>query len=260
MNRGPSDFRISSLTWSVYLPTLLFSIGQGAALPVLPLFALDMKLSAAVAGALVAVRSVGILAFDVPAGVIVSRYGERKAMAFAAVTLSVVALGIAFRPPLAVLVVLVFFMGGAWSIWFLARLTYATEMTPLQSRGRVMSLIGGLNRSGNFIGPMIGAVLISVFDLTAAFFLQAATAILATIALYVVAVDTPSDIGQEQTSFRSVGRVLREHRSAFATGAVAVLVIQIVRSSRDAILPLWGDSIGLSPSEFAGDLRPISPG
>lgn len=251
MSQPSSQFRISSLLWSVYLPTLLFAIGQGAALPILPLFALDMKLSVAAAGALVAVRSVGILVFDVPAGIMISRYGERKAMAIGAITLSVVAFGIALRPPVAVLVVLVFLMGGAWSIWFLARLTYATEVTPLQSRGRVMSLIGGLNRSGNFIGPLIGAFLITAFDLTAAFFFQAATAIAATIALYAVAVDAPTDEAEEPTSFGAVGRVLREHRSVFATGAVAVLAMQVVRSSRDAILPLWGDHIGLIPSQVA---------
>jgi hypothetical protein len=37
--REQQTFKLSSLTLSVYLPTLLFSIGEGAVLPIIPLFA-----------------------------------------------------------------------------------------------------------------------------------------------------------------------------------------------------------------------------
>ena len=46
---GEQPFRLRSLVFSVYLPTLLFAIGQGAILPVIPLFARDLGASVAIA-------------------------------------------------------------------------------------------------------------------------------------------------------------------------------------------------------------------
>ncbi|MEX0667906.1 MAG: MFS transporter, partial [Acidimicrobiia bacterium] len=80
MSSSAEPFQVRSLILPVYLPTFLFAVGQGAAIPMLPLLALDMGLSVPVAGLLVALRSVGTLLFDIPAGMLVSRVGERKAM------------------------------------------------------------------------------------------------------------------------------------------------------------------------------------
>ena len=35
-------FKISSLVFSVYLPSFIFAIGQGAVLPIVPLFAKEL--------------------------------------------------------------------------------------------------------------------------------------------------------------------------------------------------------------------------
>ncbi|MEX0667160.1 MAG: MFS transporter, partial [Acidimicrobiia bacterium] len=90
MSLPAEEFRIRSLALPVYLPTFLFAVGQGAAIPILPLIALDMGLSVPVAGLLVGLRAVGNLLFDIPAGMLVSRFGERKAMMFGAGLLSLV--------------------------------------------------------------------------------------------------------------------------------------------------------------------------
>ena len=180
---GDKQFRVASLTRTVYLPGILFAIGQGAATPVIALVALDLGASPAMAGAIVALRGIGTLFFDLPAGQLVARVGERWAMLIATAGLGLVALGIGLGPSLPVFAVLVFLMGGAWSIWALARLAYATEATPLPHRGRVMSMVGGTMRIGQFIGPLIGGLLIIPFGLVAPFFMQAALAVAAAITL-----------------------------------------------------------------------------
>jgi len=70
-------FKLTSLTLSVYLPTFFFSIGQGAVLPIIPLFAKDLGGSVAAAGVVVAMRGIGTMAFDIPSGVAVSRFGDK---------------------------------------------------------------------------------------------------------------------------------------------------------------------------------------
>jgi MFS family permease len=248
---SPADqFRIRSLALPVYLPTFLFAVGQGAAIPMLPLLALDMGLSVPMAGLLVALRSVGTLLFDIPAGMVVSRFGERKAMMFGAGLLSVVAIGVGTRPPVALLIVLVMLMGAAWSIWVLARLAYATEVAPIHHRGRVMSLMGGSTRIGHFLGPLLGGLAVGLWGLTSAFFVQAFVAIGAYVVLRLV----PSDgreVSTEQTSLTVVGQVLSDHRRVFATAGLVTIAIQIVRASKDAMIPLWGNHIGLTAGQIA---------
>src|SRR5687767_7103819 len=148
-------FRLSSLTFSVYIPTILFSIGQGAVIPVIPLFARDLGASLAAASLIVAMRGIGSLLFDVPAGVAVSKWGDKGAMVLGTALASLVAIGAAFSSSPIVLGILILLMGGGWTYWQIARLAYITEVTPIEQRGRAMSMVGGMNRVGNFIGPVI---------------------------------------------------------------------------------------------------------
>src|SRR5690606_27272837 len=89
---------LRSLWTSVYLPTLLFAVGQGAVIPIVALTATDLGASAALAGVIVAVRGIGTMAFDVPAGALVGRIGERRAMVVGTVILAVALIGCVISP------------------------------------------------------------------------------------------------------------------------------------------------------------------
>jgi MFS family permease len=245
-------FRLRSLAVSVYLPSFLFAVGQGAMIPVLPLFALELGASTAEAGAIVALRGIGMLVFDIPAGTLVRRIGERGAMLAGTVMLAAVALGAGVtRSPL-VLAPLVFVMGCTWSIWMLARLTYASEVAPLAWRGRVLSLLGGSNRMGTFVGPFVGGLVAEFAGLASAFAVQAGLAAVAAAVMFLV---VPKDEGRESDEGRDshavghVGTLLRDHRKTFFTVGSAAVAIAALRSSRQAIIPLWGSAIGLSAAE-----------
>jgi MFS family permease len=253
VGRGTSQedaqpFRVKSLTSSVYLPNLFFATGQGAVIPMLSLVALDLGASPAAAGAIVALRGLGTMAFDVPAGVLVARLGDRRAMFVATPVLVGVALAIAAGPSLPLYAGLVFLMGCAWSVWLLARLSYATEASPYAKRGRVMSMLGGAGRFGNFIGPLIGGAVVAAFGLPGPFFLQAA---MATTALGILALTPGTATDPAQQRQVRTRQVLRDNRRVLLTVALAAVSIQILRSSRQAILPLWGDHIGLDASQVA---------
>jgi MFS family permease len=252
MASSPSpSFRIRSLTLSVYLPTFLFAVGQGAVIPIVPLFARELGASVALAGTIVAVRGLGIMFFDVPAGVLITRFGERGAMLVGTVALAVVAVGAALSPGPFLFAALMFVMGCAWSIWLLARLSYATDHAPLEHRGRVLSLIGGTNRIGNFVGPFLGGFAGVAFGLEAAFYIQAVLAIAAAATLFfmVVADDTPPEVHTD-AAYKRIGKVVRDHRGVFATAGTASVAIQVLRSGRQAIIPLWGEHIGLDAGQI----------
>lgn len=249
----PEVFKIRSLIPSVYVPTFLFAVGQGAVLPILPLFARELGASVALAGFLVALRGIGTMVFDIPAGVMVTRFGERGAMLLATIALALVAVGSAFAPNAWVLAPLVFVMGCTWSVWMLARLSYATDMSPLEQRGRVLSLIGGTNRIGNFVGPFLGAGAALLLGTEGAFYVQAILAIAAAAVMYLSTAESvgESEIAHGGAAHTRIKAVLVENSRIFATAGMATVAIQVLRSSRQAIIPLWGEQVGLDAAQVS---------
>ena len=77
-------FSWRSIVLPAYLPTLLFSLGEGAMIPVIPVVATERGASLALAGLIAAMLMVGDEFADLPAGWLVARIGERIAMIAAA--------------------------------------------------------------------------------------------------------------------------------------------------------------------------------
>ena len=219
-------------------------------IPVLPLFALELGASPAEAGAIVALRGIGMLAFDIPAGTLVRRIGERGAMLVGTVALSATAVGAVAAGSTIALAPLVFVMGCAWSIWMLARWSYASDVAPIEWRGRVLSLLGGSNRMGTFVGPFVGGLVAEFAGLASAFAVQAGLAAAAAAVMFLV---VPRDEGRARVDSgepgHHFGTMLRDHRATFATVGVVSVAIAVLRSTRQAIIPLWGHAIGLSAAE-----------
>lgn len=245
---GAEPFRVRSLTTSVYLPNFLFSIGQGAITPVIALLALDLGASPAVAGVIVALLGIGTLVFDVPSGVLVARFGEKRSMAVATALLGAIAIAVALRPALVIYAVLVFLIGCGWSVWALARLSYATESAPPGHRGRVMSMMGGTVRIGQFIGPLIGGAVVIPLGLVGPFLLQAVFAVAAALTL---GLSPDLTHRREPPEPLRVRDIVRDQRRTLATAGFVAISLQVLRSARQALIPLWGDHIGLGAAQIS---------
>jgi MFS family permease len=244
--QAQQTFRLSSLTLSVYLPTFLFSIGQGFVLPIIPLFARERGATVAAAAFVVAMRSLGTMLFDLPSGVVVSRFGDKGAMITGSILVALVAVGASLSGSVAALAVLILIMGGGWAFWQVARLAFVSEITPIKQRGRALSILGGASRAGSFVGPILGGFLGEHFGLESAFYAQAVMGLAAS-ALISISVRTPP--GSKGLHGRGLGgrfaTLVIENRRIFLSAGLAVIALQIVRQGRDVFLPLWGDSIGL---------------
>ncbi|HEU0073380.1 MAG TPA: MFS transporter [Dehalococcoidia bacterium] len=245
-------FRLRSLVFSVYLPTIFFSIGQGAVIPAIPLFARELGSSVAIAAFIVAMRGIGQLVGDIPAGLAVSKWGDKGAMVAGTTLIGVVAIGASLSPTPIALGALVFVMGIGWAFWQIARLAYVSEVAPLEQRGRALSMTGGMNRIGNFIGPALGGFLGEYAGYEAAFLLQAAMGLAAAALMFIVVREAAGD--KVQMLGRGVrGRMaetLSNHHDIYLRAGPPVIALGVLRQARQVFLPLWGDHIGLGGGQI----------
>ncbi len=244
---APPRFRLRSVAVSAYGPTVVAALGHGAVLPVLALRARELGADVGTAALVVALLGVGQLVTSLPAGALVARIGERRAllaagaldaaaMLAASVAGSVVALGLA-----------VLASGATWTVFLLARQGFMMDVVPVHDRARALSALGGSHRVGLFVGPLVGSALIAVAGLPAVFWLAAATS--ATAGLLAFAVPSPAGRGTVVRQPLRVVDVLREHRHVLATLGSAVVAIGATRALRTGLLPLWAEQVGLDASE-----------
>ncbi|WP_432523038.1 MFS transporter [Kineococcus sp. SYSU DK006] len=229
---------------AVYAPAALFSTGQGAVLPVLPLTARDLGAPVPVAALVVALLGAGQVAGALPAGALVARVGERTSVLLAAAATALALAGAALAPTEVLLGGCVVVLGLATAVWSLARQSFLTAAAPPHLRARALSTLGGVGRIGTFAGPFAGAAGSAVLGARGAY----AVAVLAAAAAAVVVLVLPDPVVDEPApAGRAPGlrEVVRASARTLATLGVAALAVQAVRQSRQTLLPLWCDHLGL---------------
>lgn len=247
-NGDPDNFSLRSIAVPAFGPSLLFGIGEGAILPIIPLTARAMGSSIAEASLIVALLGIGSLVSNIPASLLTARFGERRSMLVAAALSLGAMLVCVFAPVLWVLAVGVFLVGAAAAVFSLARQSYLTEAVPPIMRARAMSTLGGVARIGIFIGPFVGALVIHLAGLPGAYWVAA----VAVTAAGAVAWQLPDlaprggsgPVGPKPT----IAGLMATHRKVFLSVGMGVLLVSAVRSSRQVVVPLWAESLGLSPA------------
>ena len=245
------SFQLRSLIGGVYLPALLFGIGQWMVIPVIPLFADELGAVVVIVGLIVAARGAGSMIGDVPAGLITRRLGGRATMTAGVLLTAATAAAMGFSSGPAVLGLFVLLNGLAFALWHVSRLAYMTETVPIEYRGRALSLVGGLTRVGFFTGPIIGGFLGEAAGLEAVFFAQAG--VVGAAALFVATrLRQPEAAGPDTPARSHIGLravALAERRSLLVAGPVAITLV-LIRHGRQFLIPVWGADIGLSVDEI----------
>lgn len=247
-NSNPGDFSLWSIAVPAFGPSLLFGIGEGAILPIIPLSARDLGASLAGAALVVALIGIGSLISNIPASLLTAKFGERFSMVGAA-GLGLVALTLCIAAPgIVVFGAGVFLIGATAAVFNLARQSYLTEAVPPLMRARAMSTLGGVGRIGLFAGPFIGALLIHFVGLSGAYWVAAvAMAGAGILAWWLPDLESgngPAPKGPAPT----IRAIISANKKLFLTLGIGVVLVSAVRSSRQVVVPLWADNLGLEPA------------
>ncbi|RZU19574.1 putative MFS family arabinose efflux permease [Kribbella rubisoli] len=231
---------------AVYLPALLYGIGQGAIAPVVALSATHLGASVAVAGLVVAAAGLGQVIGDIPAGALTNRIGERKAMLGATVLVALALAACLLVQSVWGLAIAIGCTGLAGAVWGLARQAYLSEAVPIELRARALSTLGGVQRIGSFIGPFLGALVMKFLGTDGAYWVHLVAALLAC-AVLVSLPDVAHTRGRSPVAAQSTWVVIRDHFPVLRTLGVGALLVGAVRASRQVVIPLWALHIGLDP-------------
>lgn len=253
MASSDPSFSLRRIALPAFGPSLLFGIGEGAILPVIPLTARDLGASVPVAALVVMLIGIGSMVSNIPASIITMRRGERWAIVAAAVWCAIAMALCGWTDHLGVFLVASFMIGMSQAVFSLARQSYLTEAVPPEFRARALSTLGGVMRIGLFIGPFVAAAAIHTFGLVGAY----GVGIVALVLAGLVAARIPdledshalpgsadASVAQAPTLWSTV----RDHRHVFVTLGIGIMLVSAVRASRQAIIPLWADHLGLEPS------------
>ncbi len=252
----------------VYLPTILFSLGEGAVLPLIPVIAANMGADVASAALVASALVVGQLCGNLPAGWAVARIGERFTMVIAGLVSMVAVIGMILSPSLGVFAAAVFLLGFCAAAFGLARHAFMTTRVPVDFRARALSLLGGSFRLGVFIGPFVTAALLQIFadEVAAIWFFLACLAVMVVLVLFgpdpekttpvangTLAEDTGEAVSGSIPTIERAGvfRTMWHHRGVLGRLGLAAASLSAVRSARQVVLPLWGVSLGLDAQTIA---------
>ena len=255
----------------VYLPTILFALGEGAVIPLIPVIAASMGADVAFAALVASALVIGQLCGNLPAGWAVGRIGERFTMVIAGVISILAAVGMVLAPSLGVLAASVFVLGMCAAAFGLARHAFMTTRVPVAFRARSLSLLGGSFRLGIFIGPFVAAGLLQLFGSEQAaiwFFLGCLVAMVLLVLLgpdpeKTIPPVTTTPVRYAEDSGEAVSgsiptieragifQTMWRQRAVLGRLGLAAASLSAVRSARQVVLPLWGLSLGLDASTIA---------
>ncbi|MGG5170824.1 MFS transporter [Pseudarthrobacter sp. J1738] len=255
-------FSLRSIAVPAFGPALLFCIGEGAILPVVALTARELGGSVAVAALVVTLIGLGSWFFNLPASLITLKFGERWAIVGAAFAsgLALIAAALAAQfgragpsgtsdagAGLWVLAAAMMVVGMASSVFSLARQKYLTEAVPVDFRARGLSTLGGVSRIGIFLGPFIGAGAMHFWGMAGAYWVGV-VGMFAAAALSITIPDLVySPTGRD--GFRGPEPTLRSvavsHRTVFFSLGTGILLLSALRASRQVVIPLWAENLGL---------------
>ncbi|MFP4409246.1 MAG: MFS transporter [Spirochaetaceae bacterium] len=274
---------LKGLVAPVYLPVLLLSFSWSALAPSFPQYLAGLGAGVTVVGLVVAMKGIGQVASDLPGGLMLANWGERRITMISYVVAITSNLILFWIRSVLLIGFLTFASGFATSILLTTVMTLVRRTVPADSRGRALSGVGGALRTGMFLGPLAGGFLAERFGVPVVFLMRTALLIggMSSFALghpretsSLSGARSPGHATDRARStkttkepsatapppggvqggllgaFAPVFQGLKGRWYAVGTVGFVILALSILRTAREVIMPLWGEGMGLSVSQI----------
>ncbi|MCR8924161.1 MFS transporter [Dasania sp. GY-MA-18] len=243
---------LRNLIIPIYLPSIFLAIGSGAALFIIPLISLELGATISSAGLIFSLRGLGMLISGIPIGLLIAKLGSKTAMLLGTALICIAAIIASQAQQQSGIALASLLMGAGSGCWILARIHFVSLATSISHRGRAMATMMAIERVGWLIGPLLAGLIIKFFDHHKAFLLVAGMGF---ISLLLIALTKHTQRGNEvdDSQFKrlSTWRLLFNYKDIFIGAGSVVIVLQLLRSARSFIIPIWGVAIGIDELAIA---------
>uniref|UniRef100_A0A7S4LNJ0 Major facilitator superfamily (MFS) profile domain-containing protein n=1 Tax=Eutreptiella gymnastica TaxID=73025 RepID=A0A7S4LNJ0_9EUGL len=171
---APDPDQVDPRAWPIAASSLITGSAIGVVLPVMPLFAKSLGVSATELGLVVGVMGLARLLFNVPAAVVAQRYGRRPLLVGGSMMTSVGMGFTALSTTLMELMACRFMVGVGGSFQITGAQLYLTDISSKANRARTIGTNVIAFNAGTLLGPAIGGYLAQQFGLHAPFYFVAA--------------------------------------------------------------------------------------
>ncbi len=237
----------------LYISTFLMAFGPGMILPAIPVIAASFKVSAGFAAQLVTCEALGRAVAQIPGGIIVDRRGSKYALIMSTLLVMISALFAIFTPYFALLLVAMFVMGTAGSIWMLGREVGGVDLVRADQRGRVMSGFMGFSSAGIALGPVAGGILADRMGFRAVFvvYLLIALAAFLTSLSIKEGRSSQAELGPLKFSLSKFWEIQPLYRTTYLVLVFTTFTMMLYRTTLHSMLPLYvGTELGFSTTQI----------
>jgi MFS family permease len=230
----------------IYLPSLLVQLGASLSLAFNPLWSQELGADVAMIGLIAAGGGIGHLIFDLPGGWIGGKTREKYFLLIAALGLVLCALGRAFATAPWQLLLISIVMGMFVSVWGIGRVAYIRRHVPSEFRGRTMAFMGGIMRIARIATPALGGIIVQFLGFRQLYLIQAGFFALGTGMLLLMMKPGTIPGSGHHPPLTVLRETFRENGHNILAAMVGLTGLMLLRMSRNIIVPLWADAIGVS--------------
>jgi MFS family permease len=240
---------LRELALPVFLPSLIFSIGENLLIPLIPAGAERLGADLGTASIIAGMIFFGTLIADVPAAKLIRKIGERLGMIYASVAAAAGLVITALATNLLMMSSGVLLVGAGASVFALARHTFIAATVPFEQRARALSTLGGMFRAGSLIGPLIAAGLLVIGDFHTVYWASLILCLVAAILVWFTKSNSAAD--SANATNHSTWHITKREWNKLSTLGTASAFLAIVRTARTIGLPIWALYIQLDPASTA---------
>jgi DHA1 family multidrug resistance protein-like MFS transporter len=168
----------------ISISTVLVTAGQGVIAPVLPIFAREFNISAAVVGLTLSLFALSRLVLNVPLGIFSDRHGRRMLLVWGPVVTAVGMVGSGLAQDIEQLLAARAVAGAGSAMYMVASLTYLIDISTEQNRARFIATNQGALLLGVSIGPAVGGGLAELYGFRVPFYVVGVAALVAAVYAY----------------------------------------------------------------------------
>ncbi len=231
----------------ISISTVLVMAGQGVIAPVLPLFAKNLGVGAAVIGLTLSFFALARLILNVPLGILSDRYGRRLLLITGPLVTAIGMFGSGFAGDIVQLLAWRFVAGAGSAMYMTGAQIFLADISTPANRARFIGTNQGALLLGVAIGPAIGGVVAEFWGLRAPFILVGAMALIAMVYAYFRLPETkhlapppppPVEIVPGQKRPRRLWVTFLFSRDFIAVAFIAAAIFFTRGAARQTIIPL----------------------